>query len=117
VITLTFAAVLLVSVLVLASLLWIALPQELEFALFMIWIISLFCMMSLTMGNLNALAMEPVGHIAGFAASIMAGVSTVLSVVISLPVTQSFSGSHLPLVAGSVVFLGLALALMRLTRR
>ncbi|WP_283178059.1 multidrug effflux MFS transporter [Gemmobacter sp. 24YEA27] len=117
VVTLTFLAVLVISALVLASLLWLALPPTAEFALFMIWIISLFCMMSLTMGNLNALAMEPVGHIAGFAASIMAGVSTVLSVVISLPVTQSFSGSHLPLVAGSVVFLGLALALMRLAKR
>ena len=117
VITLTFTAVLTISVLVLASLLWLDLPPRAEFALFMVWIISLFCMMSLTMGNLNALAMEPVGHIAGFAASIMAGVSTVVSVIISLPVTQSFSGSHLPLVAGSVVFLGLALALMRLTKR
>lgn len=117
VISSTFAGVLLISVLVLCSLLWLDLPARVEFGFFMLWITSLFCMMSLTMGNLNALAMEPVGHIAGFAASIMAGVSTVLAVVISLPVTQNFSGSHLPLVAGSVVFLGLALALMRLVRR
>ncbi|NPD15661.1 multidrug effflux MFS transporter [Xinfangfangia sp. D13-10-4-6] len=117
VVTVTFAVVLTISVLVLISLLWIKLPLGADFALFMIWLTSLFCMMSLTMGNLNALAMEPVGHIAGFAASIMAGVSTVLAVVLSLPVTQSFTDSHLPLVAGSVVFLGLALALMRLTKR
>ncbi len=117
VVTLTFATVLAISVLVLASLVLVTLSPVVEFALFMLWLISLFCMMALTMGNLNALAMEPVGHIAGFAASIMAGVSTVLAVLISLPITQSFSGSHLPLVAGSVVLLGLALALMRLTKR
>ena len=33
----------------------------------------------LTLGNLNALAMEPVGHIAGIAASVIGALSTVLA--------------------------------------
>ncbi|VDC31924.1 multidrug effflux MFS transporter [Pseudogemmobacter humi] len=117
VITITFAAVLAVSVATLGCLTWGDLSPTADFALFMIWMTSLFCMMSLTMGNLNALAMEPVGHIAGFAASIMAGLSTVLSVIIATPVSQAFDGSYLPLVLGAVIFLGLALALMALTRK
>src|SRR5690606_2517976 len=55
------------------------------FGSFFLWQVTLFVMMGLTMGNLNALAMEPVGHIAGFAASLMAAVSTILAVVISTP--------------------------------
>lgn len=35
------------------------------FALFLVWQLSVFFQMGLTVGNINAIAMEPVGHIAG----------------------------------------------------
>ncbi|MDQ2065428.1 multidrug effflux MFS transporter [Xinfangfangia sp. CPCC 101601] len=84
------------------------------FISFFLWQVTLFVMMGLTMGNLNALAMEPVGHIAGFAASLMAAVSTVLAVVISTPIAQAFDGTHQPLVVGALVCLIPSTLMMRL---
>lgn len=81
------------------------------FVSYLIWQVSVFSTMSLTMGNLNAIAMEPLGHIAGFASSIIASVATVLSIVITVPVGQAFDGTPLPLVIGVTVFFALALIL------
>ncbi|KAG1647501.1 Bicyclomycin resistance protein [Nymphon striatum] len=67
------------------------------FSLYIIWTTSLFFMVGLIIGNLNALAMEPVGHIAGLAASVIGAVSTVLGVAIAVPVGLAFDGSPLPL--------------------
>jgi len=91
--------------------------DALNFAAFFVWTVAMFGMMSLTMGNLNALAMEPVGHIAGFAASLMAAISTVLGVAIAVPIGLAFDGTPLPLVLGSAVLLALALTAMQAIRR
>lgn len=101
VLTLAFLAVLLVN------------PESwtFTFTCYLIWQVSVFAMIGLTMGNLNAIAMEPLGHIAGFASSIIASVATVLSVVIAVPVGQAFDGTPLPLVLGITVFVALALIL------
>ena len=94
-----------------------AMPEILAFPAHILWSIALFSMMSLTMGNLNALAMEPVGHIAGLAASVMTSVATVASVVLAVPVGLAFNGTAIPLMAGVAVFVACALGLMRLVRR
>jgi MFS transporter, DHA1 family, multidrug resistance protein len=67
----TYAGVLILSLVALATLGTGLLDDNLSFAMQMLWCIGLFSMMGLTMGNLNALAMEPVGHIAGLAASVI----------------------------------------------
>ena len=77
---------------------------NLAFALFLVWTISGFATMGLTMGNLNAMAMESLGHIAGFASSLIAATSTVLSTLLAIPVGQAFDGTPLPLIMGSLVF-------------
>jgi MFS transporter, DHA1 family, multidrug resistance protein len=89
-------------------------PEMLAFPAHLLWSIVLFAMMGLSMGNLNALAMEPVGHIAGLAASVTSAISTVISVALAVPVGQAFDGTALPLMAGVSVFIGLAWVLMRL---
>ncbi|MGB8621849.1 MAG: MFS transporter [Paracoccaceae bacterium] len=76
------------------------LPEAARFPVHLLWTISVFAMLGLTIGNLNALAMEPLGHIAGVAASIIGAVATVLSVVIAAPVGLAFDGTPLPLAAG-----------------
>lgn len=81
------------------------------FALHVLWCIGLFAMMGLTMGNLNALAMEPVGHIAGLAASVISSLATVGSVLLAIPVGLAFNGTVLPLLVGVAVLIGLALVL------
>ncbi|MDZ4312453.1 MAG: multidrug effflux MFS transporter [Cypionkella sp.] len=117
VITLAYASVLALTLVLLALIATGLMPEVLAFPAHILWSIALFSMMSLTMGNLNALAMEPVGHIAGLAASVMTSVATVASVVLAVPVGLAFDGTALPLMAGSAVFIGLALALMRLIKR
>lgn len=64
------------------------------------WSSSVFFMVGLTLGNLNALAMEPLGHIAGMAASITSALSTIGSVVIAVPIGLAFNATPAPLAAG-----------------
>ena len=53
------------------------------FMFFLIWQTCIFFQAGLTLGNLNAVAMEPMGHIAGMAASVVGAVATVGAAVIS----------------------------------
>lgn len=52
-------------------------------------------------GNLNALALEPLGHIAGVAASVMSGVSTLIAAIIATPIAAAFDGTPMPLALGT----------------
>jgi len=113
VIVATFAAQASLTLISLAAVGSGLLPESLAFPLHLIWSIGLFSMMGLTMGNLNALAMEPVGHIAGLAASVMGAISTIFSVLLAIPVGLAFNGTVLPLLLGVSVLLLAALALMR----
>jgi DHA1 family bicyclomycin/chloramphenicol resistance-like MFS transporter len=90
-------------------------PASLAFALWFIWSVSIFFMAGLTFGNLNALALQPLGHIAGMAASIIAAISTIASVFLAIPIGQSFDGTPMPLLIGTVVCSFLAFLLMRST--
>jgi DHA1 family bicyclomycin/chloramphenicol resistance-like MFS transporter len=89
----------------------------LTFPAFLIWAIGIFAMMGLTMGNLNALAMEDLGHIAGFASSVITAFATMGSVVLAIPVGQAFNGTPLPLLTGVLVFSSVALVLIQMVRK
>ena len=74
---------------------------------------------ALTMGwfglvgsNAGALAMEPLGHIAGTASALQGLISTIGAALIGLLIGQMFNGTTVPLVAGFVCCgaLGLAIA-------
>lgn len=88
------------------------LPETLYFGLFVAWQVTIFFQAGMTLGNLNAMAMEPVGHIAGLAASVMGGISTVVAVVLTVPVGLLFNGTPLPLAIAVFVEAILAFALM-----
>lgn len=88
------------------------LPAGAAFALFFCYMSIGFFMIGLTFGNLNALALEPMGHIAGLAASVVGAVSTVLGVLIAVPAGLAYDGTVLPLVLGVLACTGLALFLM-----
>jgi DHA1 family bicyclomycin/chloramphenicol resistance-like MFS transporter len=105
----TYALQLGLTLVVLALLTTGALAGNLAFAVQVLWFMGLFAMMGLTMGNLNAMAMEPVGHIAGLAASVISSVATVLSVLLAIPVGLAFNGTSTPLLVGTAVLVGLSL--------
>ncbi len=87
------------------------------FYLFVLWQIYVFFMAGTTMGNLNSIAMEPVGHIAGVAASTISGLATVGAAIIAAPLGLLFDGSTLPL-SGSIFCLAVAgFALMSVMSR
>ncbi|MEQ8440728.1 MAG: multidrug effflux MFS transporter [Alphaproteobacteria bacterium] len=89
----------------------------LPFLGFMAWGVLSFFWVGLLFGNLNALAMEPLGHIAGTAASVIGAGSTLLSIVFGVMVGQAFDGTTVPLLAGFAV-LGLGCGLtMLITNR
>lgn len=117
VVVMTYAGMLALTLLLLVINASGLMPEVLAFPAHLLWSIALFAMMGLSMGNLNALAMEPVGHIAGLAASVTSAISTVVSVALAVPVGLAFNGTALPLMAGVSVFMALALALMPLAPR
>lgn len=61
--------------------------------------LTMFCF-GLTSGNFGAMAMEPMGHIAGVAASFQGFVSMVGASLIGFAIGQAFNGTVLPLQAG-----------------
>lgn len=54
-------------------------------------------------GNLNALAMEPLGHVAGTGAAVIGSLATLISVPLAILIGQAFDGTVLPLIAGFAI--------------
>lgn len=86
------------------------------FGLFVILATGVFFIAGLTFGNLNALALQPLGHIAGLASSVTGAASTLLSVVIAAPVGLAYDGTIGPLVACVVLCSAASWALVRASR-
>ena len=90
----------------------VGLPPALEFPLYIAWQTSVFANAALTLGNINALAMEPLGHIAGMGASVIAAIATVGSVLLTVPVGLMFNGTPMPLFLAVLVAVTVARFLM-----
>jgi MFS transporter, DHA1 family, multidrug resistance protein len=84
-------------------------PMWLAFAVYVAWVTGNFFQAGLTIGNLNALAMADMGHIAGLAASLIAAISTIGAVFIAAPIGLMFDGTPLPMALGTLVTASLAL--------
>ncbi len=61
-------------------------------------------------GNLNALAMESLGHIAGMAAAVIGSITTFLSLILGTLIGQSYDGTVMPLLLGFGLLGALSLA-------
>lgn len=80
-----------------------------HFGIYLLWSMAQFMPAGFTIGNLSALAMEPMGHIAGIAASVIAAVSTIGGVLIAIPIGRAFDGTALPFSIGMFLVLCIAL--------
>jgi DHA1 family bicyclomycin/chloramphenicol resistance-like MFS transporter len=80
------------------------------------WTVTVFMMAGITFGNLNALAMQRMGHLAGLAASVVSAFSTMGAVLIAAPVGLMFDGTALPIVVATFTCSSLAVILMGLVR-
>ncbi len=81
--------------------------------LFMVYLMLVFFCIGILFGNMNALAMEPLGHIAGIGAAVVGSLSTLISVMLGTMIGRSYNGTILPLVAGIAILTGLALVVVR----
>jgi MFS transporter, DHA1 family, multidrug resistance protein len=71
--------------------------------LLMTYLMTSFFAIGLLFGNLNALAMQPLGHIAGTGAAIVGATSMLISLALGTVIGQSYNGTVLPLVAGFAI--------------
>ena len=69
----------------------------------MAYLALIFFCLGIMFGNLNALAMTQMGHIAGIAASVIGTLSWLITVVFGTLIGQSYDGTLLPLVGGFAV--------------
>ena len=74
------------------------------FWLFMAYFLVVFAFVGLLFGNLNALAMEPLGHIAGVGSAVVASLATLISVPLGGAVGQSFDGTLYGQVGAFAIF-------------
>ena len=80
---------------------------------FMLWGTSAFFGFGLCFGNINALAMEPLGHIAGLGAAVVGFFSSFIAILVGIPLGRAYDGTQLPLIMGFTVLgiIGLSLVL------
>ncbi|WBU61268.1 multidrug effflux MFS transporter [Paracoccus albus] len=89
-----------------------ALHGDAAFYGFFIWAVSIFFMAGVTFGNLNALAMQNMPHLAGMTASIVAALSALGAVLVAIPVGLAFDGTPTPIMLAALACSGTAWLLM-----
>jgi MFS transporter, DHA1 family, multidrug resistance protein len=77
------------------------------------YLLASFFGIGLLFGNLNALAMQPLGHIAGIGGAVVGGLQTLISLALGTVIGQSYDNTVLPLVAGFAVLSALAMVVIR----
>ena len=85
--------------------------------LFMAYLTVVFVFIGLLFGNLNALAMEPLGHMAGMGAAVIASLSTFISVPLGVLVGRGFDGTMYAQIGAFAVFGAATFAAMRWAER
>ena len=70
---------------------------------FMVWGALCFFGVGLCIGNINALAMEPLGQIAGLGAAVVGFFSSFVAILVGIPLGRAYDGTQVPLIAGFVV--------------
>lgn len=71
-----------------------------------------FCI-GILFGNLNAIAMTPMGHIAGTASAVVGSLSSFIAVPLAILIGRCYNGTTLPLITGFTVLSILSLFIMR----
>jgi len=78
----------------------------------MVYLVStLFCI-GILFGNLNSMAMEPLGHIAGIGSAMVGSISTFVAVIIGTMISLRYDGTILPIIYGFAGSGGLSLILI-----
>ena len=90
---------------------------DIQLWMFMAYMLILFFNLGMVFGNLNAMAMEPMGHLAGIAAAVIGSVSSMMSIVIGTTIGQLYNDTVMPLTVGFLLMSTLALMLLYYSQR
>nr|WP_324257258.1 multidrug effflux MFS transporter [Cellvibrio fontiphilus] len=71
--------------------------------MFVIYASILFFSFGLVFGNLNAIAMEPMGHVAGIAAAVIGASSSLISMGLGTYIGQAYNQSVMPVTLGFII--------------
>jgi len=74
--------------------------------------VSFFCT-GILFGNVNALAMRPLGHLAGIGAAVVGSLSSLISMLLGMVIGRSYNGTILPLVVGMAILTGTSIFVVR----
>lgn len=90
-----------------------AMPGQPPFWAFMSYgMVTFFCL-GILFGNLTAMAMEPLGHIAGVGAAVVSTLTGLISFLLGTAVGLAYDGTVLPLVAAFAAFGALSFLFVR----
>lgn len=109
--TIAFRAIVTV---VLASIVFLALHAFVNITLwmFMAYAVVFFFCFGLLFGNINALAMEPMGHVAGIASAVIGSLSSIMSMLIGTLIGQLYNNTLIPITVGFIIVGTLALGII-----
>ena len=79
----------------------------------MVYLMLTFFCVGILFGNNNALAMQPLGRMAGIGAAVVGSLSTFISVPLGIIIGQSYNGTILPFVIGMGILAGFSLVVAR----
>lgn len=84
------------------------------FPIYIAWLWSVFMTTAFTIGNLNALAMEPLGHVAGVASSVVSAFATIGGVAFAIPAGMLLDGTPLIQTLNIALCAGFGLLVVRM---
>lgn len=74
--------------------------------------VSFFCT-GIVFGNINALAMQPLGRLAGIGAAVVGSLSTLISMLLGILIGRSYDGTILPLIVGLTILAAASILVVR----
>ncbi|GHB60653.1 Bcr/CflA family drug resistance efflux transporter [Psychrosphaera saromensis] len=83
----------------------------------MMYLSATFFCFGILFGNLNALAVQPLGHIAGVATSVISSIQTLISVFIGGYIGYLYNGSVMPLTIGFLICALLSIILVLMAKQ
>ncbi len=84
---------------------------------FLIYAAVLFFCFGLVFGNVNAMAMEPMGHVAGIASAVIGASSSILSMAIGTAIGQMYNNTLIPMTCGFLFLATLCLIILNLAKQ
>jgi len=90
---------------------------DIQLWMFMLYAALLFFSFGLIFGNINAMAMEPMGHVAGIASAIIGSLSSILSMTIGTAIGQLYNNNLIPVTLGFLVLSSISLFIMRFANK